>query len=127
MFDWLFPGWSNPGIVAAFVALRAVVNGLLTALVARVEGARSRLTALVGGLSGLSVVMVVLVLRPGTLGHPASYVELMVGSLVPLLSGVAVYRHRTRVRLLSYLALLVPCLFFLLWTVVLYGEAFVAP
>jgi hypothetical protein len=127
VFEWLFPGWSNPAHVAAFLALRALSNVLLTGLVARSAGRRAPTTLAAGAATVLSAAMAVSVLRPGGLGHAASYAELAVGATPLALAGAAVLRNRSPERLLAYAALCVPTLLLLGANVVLYGEAFVAP
>ena len=76
MFDWLFPNWSSPARVAAFVALRLLADVGLVALVATATGVRSRRSAAAAALTLASAVLTVSVLRPGGAGRFASYLEL---------------------------------------------------
>ncbi|WP_224448851.1 hypothetical protein [Haloprofundus salilacus] len=127
MFEWLFPGWSNPAGLAAFVGLRILLNVALTALAARAVGRRATTTAAMAAGTALSGTMLILLLRPGVLGHTASYVELAVQLAIVVLGGYIAYADCSTKRRVATVTALVTALALLLFTVPIYGEAFVAP
>jgi hypothetical protein len=130
MLEWLFPGWSNPALLLAFVAARVAVNALLTALVAGAVGRRSRRVTAMAAWTVGSALLQVLLLRPGGLGLGSSYVELGGQLVLLVLAGGTLYARGDGQpparRVAGLLALLVG-LGLLLFTIPLYGEAFVAP
>ncbi|KTG09146.1 hypothetical protein AUR64_15230 [Haloprofundus marisrubri] len=127
MFEWLFPGWSNPFAMVVFVSLRILLNAALTGLTARSAGRRSPLTLLVGAGTLVSAVMVVLLLRPGGLGYTASFVEFALQLVIVALAGYAVLSTDSKRRRVTTATTIVGALALLLFSVPIYGEAFVAP
>lgn len=127
MLDWLFPNWSNPFGLTMLVGMRILLNTSLTAIVARAVGLRTSLTAAVGTATVLSTVLMVLVLRPGVLGLRASYVEFFVQIILLILAGYTVYVYSSGTRRIVTAVLVVGATALLLFTIPLYGEAFVAP
>ncbi|QCJ46066.1 hypothetical protein [Haloprofundus sp. MHR1] len=127
MFEWLFPGWSNPLGLTAFVGLRILLNVALTVLAARAVGRRAATTVAMAAGTALSAAMVVLLLRPGVLGYTASFVELGVQLAIVVLGGYVAYVDRSTGRRVVTTTALVAALALLLFTIPLYGEAFVAP
>ena len=126
MFEWLFPNWTNPGVLAAVVAGRTLLNGGLTAVVARAAGHRSLLAVVAAAVTVASAAVTVLVLR-GTLGHGPSLAEMAAQLCLLALAGAAVYRHPSRGRVAAVALLTVAVLALGLLMVPIYGEATVAP
>lgn len=127
MLEALFPGWSNPAVLAALVALRISVNGLLVAVVAATVGRDAPATAVSAGAALCSAVLVVTVLRPGGPGLNASYVELLAQLVVLGCAGYAAYSSREPRRALALGLVGALALLLGLYTIPIYGEAFVAP
>lgn len=127
VFDWLFPNWSTPALVAGVVALRFLLNAGLTSLVAGATGRSSRATVAAGAITVGGAVVAVLVLRGGTLGRSASLVDLLAQLALIGLGGYATYGHRSRGRVLAYAVLGLATLAVGLYTIPLYGESTVAP
>lgn len=127
MFDWLFPNWSNPTFLTALLTVRTLLNASLTTVIADAIGSKSPLTAVAAGVTLLSAVVMVLVLRPGVLGHRASLAELVAQLGLLGIAGYAVYTNPSTQRLVvaglvSFFALALVVLM-----IPLYGEATVAP
>ncbi|WP_224333957.1 hypothetical protein [Haloprofundus halobius] len=127
MFEWLFPGWSNPLAMTVFVGLRVLLNVALTVLTARSVGRRAPSTLLVGVGTLVSAVMMVLLLRPGVLGYSASFVEFALQLLLVALAGYAAFAAGSKQRRVTTVTIIVGAIALLLFTVPIYGEAFVAP
>lgn len=128
MFESLFPNWSNPAAIAGFVALRFALHCGLVAVVARAVGVRSLPTAAAALLTVGSVAIMVSTLSPGGLGHAATYVEH--GATIALLllaGGALVAGDRSLPVAGGGVILLALALLAGLYTIPLYGEAFVAP
>ncbi|WP_224268141.1 hypothetical protein [Haloprofundus salinisoli] len=127
MFEWLFPEWSNPLGLTAFVGLRILFNVALTALAASAVGRRAPLTAAMAAGTLLSATMVILLLRRGTLGYTASFVEFGIQLAIVVLAAYVAYGDHSMKRRVATATTLVGALTLLLFTVPIYGEAFVAP
>ncbi|WP_157971672.1 hypothetical protein [Halorussus litoreus] len=131
MLDWLFPTSSNPGVLATIIGLRVVLNGYLTATIARAAGLRTPLTAAAGVVTLSSAVLTVLIFRPGRPGIYASYVEMVLQvALIGLVTSVLVtsrYSSPSRVERATTVAALVGASLLLLYMVPIYGDALVAP
>lgn len=127
MFDWLFPTWSNPALLAAVVAARGLLDASLTAIVGDALGYRSPLTLAAAAVTLLSVVVMVLVLRPGTLGHRASLVEIAGQLGLVAVGAYAVYANPSTGRIVGVALVSVGILALAGLTIPLYGEATVAP
>jgi len=104
MIEWLFPGWSNPALVASVAAARLLLD--LTVLVA---------------------VLMVSVLRPGGPGRAGSNAELLAQGLLLVLGGYATSANPSTARWIAFGAVALAVLATALPAVVLYGEATVAP
>lgn len=126
MFEWLFPGWTNPHVLALLVGARLLFDAGLTAVVARSLGVRSSATAAAAGASVCSAATTVLVLR-GVFGTHAANVELLVQLGLVVLAGVAASRRRATGTLLGFALAAAGALVLGLLAVPLYGEATVAP
>ena len=126
-FELLFPGWSNPLAVAGLVAARALCNCALTVLAARSVGRDAALTRAVAAATVISAGMTVLLLRPDGLGYRASFVELLVQVGLLSLAGSAVYANPTARRAAAAVGVGVVAAALSLFTIPVYGEAFVAP
>ncbi|QZY00402.1 hypothetical protein [Halobaculum rubrum] len=127
MFEPLFPNWSSPAAVAGLVALLALSNATLVALVATASWGDRRRTALATAVAVGSVAAAVSVLRVGGLGNAGGNVELLARFMLILVAGRAVVSRPTAVRLVVGAVAVVGALVLLLVTVPLYGEATVAP
>lgn len=127
MFDWLFPAWSSPARVAAFFLVRTLVDVTLVALLARTAGPRSRRMIAGGALTVLAAVLMLSVLRPGGPGRTAGNLDLVLQVVLLAVAGHAVWQDPSRRRWVTYALLLAGSVALLLPTVVLYGEATVAP
>ena len=126
MFDWLFPGWTAPGLLALIVALRALCNAGLTASMWDASG--SRLAAVAGGvLTAASTVLTVGVLR-GAFGITVSHVEsllqltLLVLAVAVVARGDGSKRWRNRAVVAGGGAVVL-----YVFSIPLFGEATVAP
>lgn len=127
MFEALFPNWSNPTLLGVLVGLRALINLGLVLLLWWPEPRYPRLAAVeaVGTVGSLLVAL--LVLRPGGLGHTASLLDLAVQfgmvALAAYAAGSAPIGARTgAIALLCLLAVALG-----LFMIPIYGEATVAP
>lgn len=127
MFESLFPTWSNPFAIAILVLVRTLLNVFLTAIVAHAAGIRATLTAVVAAGTVISAVMMVLLLRPGVLGHAASYVEMSLQVGLIAVAGYVVYTHDSGVHWLVAVIVSLGSIAMLVFTIPVYGEAFVAP
>ncbi|WP_331233468.1 hypothetical protein [Natronorarus salvus] len=127
MFEWLFPTWSDPTRLAAVVGLRVGLNVCLVVIAASAAGARTRLSVLAGCLTLASAVITVLALRPGGLGLPASYVELLVQMSLLVLVGYAVSTNPSTAESVAYVVVSLGAVALGLLMVPIYGETFVAP
>ncbi|MXR42592.1 hypothetical protein GRX01_14755 [Halobaculum sp. WSA2] len=127
MFEPLFPNWSSPAAVAGFVALIALSNVTLVALVATAPGSGRRLTAVAAAVAVGSVAAAVSVLRLGGLGNAGGNVELLARFMLILVAGRAVVSRPTAVRIAAGAIAVGGALVLLVVTVPLYGEATVAP
>lgn len=127
MFNALFPGWENPGTLAALVGLRVLCNGSLATLLAGSLGPRHPLTTTVTGLTAFSAVLTVLLLRPGGPGLYASYVELAAQFLLFVSACAGLYVQPSARRMALGVALVACAVAASLVMVPVYGEAFVAP
>jgi hypothetical protein len=126
MFDWLFPGWTAPGLLTLVVALRTLCNVGLTA--SMWGASRSRLAAVAGGtLTVASTVLTVGVLR-GTFGLTVSHVESLVQLTLLVLAAIVVTigNGRKRWRNRAIVAGVGAVLLYL-FSIPLFGEATVAP
>jgi len=126
VFDWLFPGWTAPGLLTLIVVLRTLCNVGLTA--SMWDASESTLVAAAGGaLTVASTVLTVGVLR-GAFGLSVSHVESLLQLTLLLLTTVVVARGngskrgRTRAVIAGVAAVL---LYFV--SIPLFGEATVAP
>lgn len=127
VLETLFPNWSSPATIAALVALRVGCNGCLVAITARAAGVRTLVTGTVAGLTVFSAVAMVLVLRPGVLGYRASNLELLAQVALLLAASYAVYANPSTGLIVAAAVVLVAATALLLFTIPVYGEAFVAP
>ena len=127
MFHWLFPNWSNPALLAATVGIRILLNCGLVAVVASSTGRTSVPTIYGAIFTPLSAGVTVLILRPGVLGLPASYFDLLGQLVFIVIAGYAVFRNRTRKRLVAFAVVGSGATLLMLWMVPVYGEALVAP
>jgi hypothetical protein len=128
MFDWLFPNWSNPAGIALVLSLRLACNAGLTALVARRLGRRHRRSVAMAGGTVASIVITVLVLRPGGLGLDASRVEFVLQLALLAVAGYTVAREPRGIRgVLPALAVWLVAAFLTFVMIIIYGEALVAP
>lgn len=126
MFDWLFPGWTAPGLLALVVTLRTLCNVGLTAAMWDASG--SRLAVAAGGaLTVASTVLTVGVLR-GAFGLTVSHVESLLQVTLLVLAGVVIARGEAsnRWRNRALVAGLAAVLLYL-FSIPLFGEATVAP
>ncbi|WP_053947494.1 hypothetical protein [Halolamina sediminis] len=125
MFDWLFPGWTAPGVLTALVVTRTLCNLGLTAAIR--EASESVLGVVAGGaLTVASTVLTVGILR-GTFGITVSHVESILQLALLMLAGVVVLREgSTRGRSWAILAGAGAVLLYL-FSIPLFGEATVAP
>lgn len=129
MPESLFPGWSNPAALTVLIGLRIGVNLSLTAMSASVAGAKDALTAVAGGATIVSALIVLLVLRPGGLGLYASYIELAIQVGLLGVVGYSIFLH-TSLKTSTTVAYAVSTAFavvLMLMMLPVYGEAFVAP
>lgn len=126
MFDWLFPEWSAPGLLALVVALRTLCNAVLTA--SMWDASESRLAVVAGGtLTVATTVLTVGVLR-GAFGLTVSHVESLLQLTLLVLTAVVVARGngRNRGRNRAVVAAVAAVLLYL-FSIPLFGEATVAP
>lgn len=126
MFEWLFPGWTAPGLLALVVTLRTLCNLGLTA--SMWDASDSTLAVLAGGsLTVASGVLTVGVLR-GAFGLAVSHGESIVQLTLLVLAAVVVARGggSKRGRNLALLAGVGAVLLYLV-SIPLFGEATVAP
>ncbi|WP_313692913.1 hypothetical protein [Halorarum halobium] len=128
MFEWLFPTWTNPALLALLVGLRAAANVALTALVARSRPPKAGSVVTVGAaaLTVLSAALSVLVLR-GDLGLGASYLEFAVQVVLVVAGGYAVRSNGSTRQVRAALLAAACAIGLLLVTIPAYGEATVAP
>lgn len=127
MFEWLFPNWTNPHVLAALVAARALLDVSLTAVVADALGIRSPATAVAATVTLLSPVVMVLVLRPDGLGYPASLAELTSQLGLLAVAGYAVYADPSPRRVAVAAVVSLAALALAVVMIPIYGEATVAP
>lgn len=127
MFEWLFPNWSSPHVVTALVAVRTLLNTSLTAIVADAVGSESPLTAVAASVTAASAVVMVLVLRPGVLGHRASLAEIVAQLGLVAVAGYAVYANPSTQRVVAAVLVSVAALAFAVVAIPFYGEATIAP
>jgi len=127
VFEWLFPNWTNPHVLAGLVAVRTVLDASFTVVVADALGVRSPATAVAIGVTLLSPVVMVLVLRPGGLGHSASLAELVAQLGLLAVAGYAVYVNPSSRRVVVTAALSLAALALAVVMIPIYGEATVAP
>ncbi|GAB7013647.1 hypothetical protein [Halolamina salina] len=125
MFEWLFPGWTSPGLLTALVVARTLCNLGLTAAIR--EASESAVAVAAGGaLTVATTTLTVGVLR-GTFGITASHVESLLQLALLVLAGVVVLREGgTRGRNWAILASAGAVLLYL-FSIPLFGEATVAP
>ncbi|GGM57061.1 hypothetical protein J2752_000948 [Halarchaeum rubridurum] len=126
MVPWPLGGWSNPAVVAALVVARVACNVALTGIVVSAAGARTRPTAVAATLTGCSAALLLSVVD-GAAGRPAGLLDLAVQVALLALAGHATLTSTTRRRALAFGALALLTVGLLLPSVVLYGEATVAP
>ncbi|QLG62187.1 hypothetical protein [Halorarum salinum] len=126
MFEWLFPTWTNPAVLALIVGARTLANGALAVLVARSRSPGTAITGVAAGLALLSTALTVSVLR-GDLGLGASYLEFAVQVALVGLAGVAVRSNPSTGRWRATALAAFCAVGLLLITIPLYGEATVAP
>lgn len=126
MFEWLFPHWSNPALLAAIVGARIFINMVLTMIVAQSTSATSRSTVAMAVLTALSAVLMVTVLR-GSLGLNASYLEFVLQLILLILTGYAIASNPEDGRWRVTVAISLGAILLLLIMIPLYGEATVAP
>ncbi|MBP1985676.1 hypothetical protein [Halolamina salifodinae] len=124
MFDWLFPGWTAPGVLAAIVALRTLCNVGLTLAVRDATDSPSAV-GVAAALTAVSLVLTVGVLR-GAFGLQTSHAETVVQAALLVVTGVVVARGDGMGRRLAAVAGAVAVLLYLL-SIPLFGEATVAP
>jgi hypothetical protein len=124
--DPLFPGWSSPAGVAGFVLGRILLNAALVGLLARWRGRESRAVVAGGTLAALSAVLLVAGLRRAVPVELTS-VELVAQATLLVVVAVVVGRDRSPRRAVAAAVVWLPALLLGLVTVVLYGEAYVAP
>jgi hypothetical protein len=122
----LFPEWGSPAGVAGFVLARVLLNAALVALLARWRGRESRTVVAGGTLATLSAVLLVAGLRRAVPVELTS-VELVVQATLLVVVAVVVVRDRSPRRAVAAAVVWLPALLLGLVTVVLYGEAYVAP
>lgn len=127
MFEWLFPNWSNPALLAVLVAARVVVDASLAATVADALGPGSLPARATVAATVLAAVSMVLVLRPGGLGLRASYVDLLLQVALVVVAGYVAYAHPSSFRRVAVVLAGTGAIALILVAVPLYGEALVAP
>lgn len=126
MFDWLFPTWTSPGLLALVVGLRTLCNVGLTASMREASGA-DRAVAAGAALTLASLGLTVGALR-GSFGLAVSHVESLVQVSLLVLTGAVVLRGNggKRARDRAILAGAGAVVLSLL-SIPLFGEATVAP
>lgn len=127
MFEWLFPGWSSPATVAATVGVRLLLNAALVGLVARTAGRDAGLTLAAAGATLASTGLMVAVLRPGGPGTAGTYADLLLQAALLAVAGYVAYASPKRTDRIAFAAVALGVVGVALPTVVLYGEATVAP
>jgi len=96
MIEATFSNWSNPGAIAAVLALRSLFDPVVLGYVADEFGPRSIYTAVVGCLVVLSTALTAVLLTTGWLGHTTSYAEQLSQLLLVGVSGYAFTRRRSK-------------------------------
>lgn len=126
MFEWLFPTWTNPAVLALIVGARALVNATLTTLVAESRGPTAGFTIVAAVFTLLSTAISVPVLR-GDPGLDASYLEFVVQVALVSLAGYVVYSSPSTRRARATILTAFCAIALLIVVIPLYGEATVAP
>ncbi|GAA0298594.1 hypothetical protein [Halarchaeum salinum] len=126
MVPWPLAGWSDPASVATLLVVRVACNVALCLLVASADGTRARSTIAAVTLTGCSAVLMTVVVG-GTFGRPAGLLDIGVQVVLLVLAGYATCSSSARWRTLAFGSAALSTIALLLLSIVLYGEATVAP
>lgn len=127
MLDTFTSDWSNPGVIAAIIGLRILCNVVILVDIARVIGARSAHTAVVGGFVAVSTAGIVLLLGTGWGTVSAAYVEELSQLLIVLVSAHGVVQSDSGTASGAFVLAWCGAILLLAPTFLIYAEAFVAP
>lgn len=130
MCEWLFPNWSSPCGLLAFLVVRVCLHGGLVAVAANAADERGWPRSLPLALSAIAVLsagLAVGALRPDGLGERAGDVDLLLQILALVLAGVAVGKNPSKRRVVAGLGIGLAVLVAGFYTMIFYAEMYVAP